>query len=220
VTITHEPSAAPTRYVLRVPRSWWHLDLDPATRDASIRRRIEEQVTGAEGLSREQVDTLIRTTRRTAREAHAQGALQASGMLRILGSGEDVLVLSATLVLLRISVPEDQSEDLADLLIAAGMQVGADAEGSGLPPGDVELLEMPHLGAVGRITRVEDVDTKGQPVRTAVRYTLVPVPETRDYLVLACSTPNVALAERFYEVFDAIAESLRLQDTDTEDNRK
>lgn len=210
--VAEETPAAPTHYTLRLPDSWWHLDLDPATRDASIRRRIESQAKDVSQLSRERVDALIRTTRRTAREAYAQGALQASGMLRVLPRGDDALVLSATMVLLRVGVPEGEPEDLADLLIAAGMQVGADAEGSGLPPGEVELLELPHVGAVGRITRIEDVDHKGKPVRTAVRHTLVPVPDTRDYLVLACSTPNVELAEQFHEVFDAIAESLCFED--------
>lgn len=210
----------PTHYSLRLPDSWWHLDLDPATRDASIRRRVEAQAEGTPQLSREQVDTLVRTTRRTAREAYAQGALQASGMLRFLSRGTGVLVLSATMVLLRIGVPEEESADLADLLLSAGVQAGADAEGSGLPPGEVELLELPHLGPVGRITRIEDVDHRGTPVRTAVRHTLVPVPGSRDYLVLACSTPNVDLAEQFHEVFDAIAESLRFGDSGTRDDGK
>ncbi|MFF8373611.1 hypothetical protein ACF05W_33030 [Streptomyces lydicus] len=77
--VTERPEGAPAGYTLRFPDSWWQLDLDPSTRDASIRRRIEDQVKQAPQLSREQVDALIRTTRRTAREAHAQGALRASG---------------------------------------------------------------------------------------------------------------------------------------------
>ncbi|MBC9727532.1 hypothetical protein [Streptomyces sp. TRM68367] len=210
--VTEGPEAAPAGYSLRFPDSWWHLDLDPNTRDASIRRRIESQVKQAPQLTREQVDRLIRSTRRTAREAHAQGALRASGMLRILRAGSGPLVLSATTVVLRISVPEDQAEDLADLVVAAGMQLGTETEGSGLPPGEVELVELPHVGAAGRITRIEDVDYQGTPVPTAVRHTLIPVPNSRDYLVLASSTPNVDLAEQFYEVFDAIAESLRFEE--------
>ncbi|MFE3886679.1 hypothetical protein ACFXPQ_27870 [Streptomyces lydicus] len=210
--VTERPEGAPAGYQLRFPDSWWHLDLDPSTRDASIRRRIESQVKKAPQLTREQVDGLIRTTRRTAREAHAQGALRASGMLRILKAGSGPLVLSATTVVLRMSVPEDQSEDLADLVVAAGMQLGTEAEGTGLPPGEVELVELPHVGAAGRISRIEEVDHQGTPVPTAVRHTLIPVPNSRDYLVLASSTPNVDLAEQFYEVFDAIAESFRFED--------
>lgn len=210
--VTEQPAGAPAGYTLRFPDSWWHLDLDPSTRDASIRRRIESQVKQAPQLSREQVDALIRSTRRTAREAHAQGALRASGMLRILRAGSGPLVLSATTVVLRISVPEDQSEDLADLVMAAGMQLGTAAEGTGLPPGEVELVDLPHVGAAGRISRIEDVDHRGTPVPTAVRHTLIPVPNSRDYLVLASSTPNVDLADQFYDVFDAIAESFRFED--------
>ncbi len=207
---TEQPeAAAPAEYSLRFPDSWWHLDLDPSTRDASIRRRIEAQVEKSPQLTRERVDGLIRDTRRIAREAHAQGALRASGMIRILRAGSEPLVLSATTVVLRITVPEGESEDLADLVMAAGVQLGTEAEGTGLPPGEVELVELPHAGAAGRISRVEDVDYQGKRVPTAVRHTLVPVPHTHDYLVIASSTPNVDLAEQFYEVFDAIAESLR-----------
>ncbi|WP_328688627.1 hypothetical protein OG879_18205 [Streptomyces caniferus] len=216
---TEQPeAAAPAEYSLRFPDSWWHLDLDPSTRDASIRRRIEAQVEKAPQLTREQLDGLIRSTRRIAREAHAQGALRASGMIRILRAGGGPLVLSATAVVLRISIPEGQSEDLADLVMAAGVQLGTDAESSGLPPGEVELVELPHVGVAGRISRIEDIDHHGKRVPTAVRHTLVPVPNSHDYLVLACSTPNVDLAEQFYEVFDAIAESLRFGDqADTTD---
>lgn len=210
--VTERSGAAPAGYTLRFPDSWWHLDLDPSTRDVSIRRRIESEVKKVPQLSREQVDELVRSTRRTAREAHARGALRASGMLRILRAGSGPLVLSATTVVLRMSVPDDQSEDLADLVVAAGMQLGTEAEGSGLPPGEVELVELPQIGPVGRITKIEEVDYRGTPVATAMRHTLIPVPGSRDYLVLASSTPNVDLADQFYEVFDAIAESFRFED--------
>lgn len=208
---TEQPEGAPAGYQLRFPDSWWHLDLDPNTRDASIRRRIESQAEQVPQLSREQLDELIRSTRSTAREAYSRGALQASGMIRFLKAGNRPLVLSATTVVLRISIPEEQSEDLADIVVAAGMQLGTEAEGTGLPPGEVELVELP-VGAAGRITRVEEVDYRGKRVPTAVRHTLIPVPNSRDYLVLSSSTPNVDLAEQFHEVFDAIAESFRFDD--------
>ncbi|MYW64295.1 hypothetical protein GTY65_09440 [Streptomyces sp. SID8379] len=205
------PPGAPAGYRLKFPGSWWHLDLDPSTRDASIRRKIEDQVKNAP-LSRERVDDLIRDTRRTARDAYAQGALQAAGMLRVLNTGDGALVLSATTIVLRVSVPEEQSEDLAELIVAAALQVGADAEGTGLPVGEVEMVDLPQVGPVGRITRIEEVETKGKRIPTVMRHVLIPVPNSREYLVLANSTTNVHLAEQFHDVFDAIAESFRFDD--------
>ncbi|MFD7298887.1 hypothetical protein ACFV9W_36880 [Streptomyces sp. NPDC059897] len=213
--VTERPPGAPAGYRLKFPGSWWHLDLDPNTRDASIRRKVEAQVKNVPGLSREQVDTLVRDTRRTARDAYAQGALQASGMLRVLNYSDGPVVLSATTIVLRVSVPEDQSEDLADLVIAAAMQLGNEAEGSGLPVGEVEMVDLPMVGPAGRVTRIEEVDLKGRRVPTAMRHTLIPVPNSRDYLVLACSTTSMNLAEQFYEVFDAIADSFHFEDPPT-----
>lgn len=161
--VTERPEGAPAGYQLRFPDSWWHLDLDPSTRDASIRRRIESQVKKAPQLSREQVDELIRSTRRTAREAHAQGALRASGMLRILKAGSGPLVLSATTVVLRISVPEDQSEDLADLVVAAGMQLGTAAEGTGLPPARWSWWNCPRSERPGGSPGSRTWTTRGRP---------------------------------------------------------
>ena len=43
-------------------------------------------------------------------------------------------------------------------------------------------------------------------------HTLFPIPGRREYLVLTSSTPNVELKEQFFEVFDAVAETLRFVD--------
>lgn len=203
----------PVHYKLRFPGSWWYLDLDPNTRDASIRRRIEHQAKAAPRLSREKLDGLIRETRRTAREAHARGALQAAGMVAFPG-GESLL--SATSVLVRMPVPEDQSADLGDVLAGAGLIPGGGQAGGG-PRRKVDLLERPGFGPAGRIASVEDIDVKGTPVRTALLHTFFPLPGRREYLVLTSSTPNVALKDQFFDVFDAIAETLRFVDPDDTD---
>lgn len=211
--VTDRTPGAPAHYKLRFPGSWWYLDLDPNTRDASIRRRIEHQAKTAPQLSREKLDGLIRETRRAAREAHARGALQAAGMVAFPGG--DAL-LSATSVLVRLPVPEDQSADLADVLVGAGL-TATGPQGSGNPPREVDLLELPGAGPAGRIASVEDIDVKGTPVRTAVLHTLFPIPGRREYLVLTSSTPNVELKDQFFEVFDAIAGTLRFVDAGSGD---
>lgn len=209
--VTEGPPAAPTRYTLRIPSTWWYLDLDPATRDASIRRRILSQVHEGTGLTREQIDGLVRRTRHTAREAHARGALQAAGTVRFPGRG---MLLSATCVVVRIPVPEDESADLADVVLSAGVHVGGRREG-GNPPGSVEFTELEHAGPAGRIALVEDVDHRGTSLRTALLHTLVPIPHSRDYLVLSGSTPNVELKDQFFAIFDAIADTLRFEEAST-----
>ncbi|MFC8130110.1 hypothetical protein [Streptomyces sp. NPDC057302] len=217
--VTDRATGAPAHYKLRYPGSWWYLDLDPSSRDASIRRRIEHQAKGFPQLSRERLDGLIRDTRRTAREAYSRGALQAAGMVRFPGGDA---MLSATSVVLRMPVPEDQSADLAEVLFGAGMQAGA-PQSSGYPPREVELLELPGVGPVGRIASVEDIDHKGTPVRTALLHTLFPIPDRREYLLVSSSTPNVELKDQFFEVFDAIAGTLRfveIKDKRTYENGK
>ncbi|MFE4017347.1 hypothetical protein ACFXPZ_07970 [Streptomyces sp. NPDC059101] len=211
--VTDRTPGAPAHYKLRYPGSWWYLDLDPSTRDASIRRRIEHQARGVPQLSRERLDGLIRTTRHTAREAHARGALQAAGMVAFPGGDS---MLSATSVVVRMPVPDDQSADLAEVLFGAGMQADG-PQSSGYPPREVELLELPEVGPVGRIASIEDIDYKGTPVRTALLHTLFPIPGRREYLVVSSSTPNVELKDQFFEVFDAIAGTLRFVQVKSKD---
>lgn len=48
-------------------------------------------------------------------------------------------------------------------------------------------------------------------VRTALMHTVVPVPNSRDFLVVSSSTPNLSLVDAFFDVFDAISGTVRFQ---------
>jgi hypothetical protein len=207
------PSGAPARYTLKYPARWAHLDLDPNTRDASIRRRIEEQAERAgPEVSREQVDSLIREVRKSAREAYAQGALQVGYLLVFLPDGS---TLNATAMVLRTRIPEGEPNDLAQMMLAGGVRNNRTTVGRGSELHRVEIMELPEVGSVGRMTSVEDFDYSGQAtVRSAVHQVLIPVPSSRDLMVLASTTPNLPLAEKFFEVFDAIAESFRFHEAE------
>lgn len=210
----------PSRYALRFPSSWWHLDLDPHTRDAAIRRRVEASVaearaagtpgeSGAPETDREQVDALVRMARRTAREAHAQGALQAAGLFQFLSDGS---TLSATTVVARTTAPEGASTDLTELLVPVALRNAKNPLGRDAAASSTEIVTLSHAGSAGRVTAVEDIDYYGRAtVRTAVRHTVVPVPESRDFLVISSSTPNLGLMNEFFEVFDVISDSLAFQ---------
>lgn len=208
------PSGAPARYSLRYPSTWSHLDLDPHTRDAAIRRGIEEQAEGTKA-ERDQVDALIRDTRKSAREAYAHGALQVGHLLAFLGDGS---TLSATAMVLRTRIPDDQPTDLTQQMLAAGVQINRTSPGRGTDLNRVEIMELPEVGSVGRMTSLEDFDYYGKAtVRTAVHQVVIPVPSSRDLMVLASTTPNIALAEKFFPVFDAIAGTFRFHDAEVPD---
>jgi hypothetical protein len=42
-------------------------------------------------------------------------------------------------------------------------------------------------------------------------HTVVPVPHSRDFLVVSSSTPNIGLTDAFFDVFDAISGTVRFQ---------
>ncbi|MGW1000252.1 hypothetical protein [Streptomyces sp. NPDC002520] len=199
-------AAAPQNFTMAYPPSWWKLDLDSNTRDAAIRRAIEAQAEG-HGVDREWVDTVVRTTRKSAREAAAQGALQLAGMLQFTESGA---TLSATTVVLRVPVPEGASTDLSELLLPVALKNADNPMGKGTRANKVDMLELPEVGTVGRATAIEDIDYWGRgTVRTALMHTIVPVPHSRDFVVISSSTPNLSLLDAFFDVFDAISGTLR-----------
>ncbi|MEU6845329.1 hypothetical protein ABZ930_25970 [Streptomyces sp. NPDC046716] len=207
--VGERPPGAPARYTLRYPSSWSHLDLDPNTRDVAIRRRVEEQAEGVD-VDRETMDTLIRDTRRSAREAFAQGALQVGYLLGFLQDGS---TLNATAMVLRTSIPDGEPTDLTQMMLAAGVRNSRTSVGRHSELNRVEIMELPEVGSVGRMTSLEDFDYFGQAtVRTAVHQVVIPVPKSRDLMVLAGTTPNITLADRFFDVFDAVAETFRFHD--------
>lgn len=199
-------ATAPRQFTLSYPDSWWTLDLDSATRDAAIRRKIEAQAQG-DDVDRDLLDHLVRATRKTAREAHAQGALQVAGMIQFTQSGA---VLSATALVMRVTPPEDSSTDLAELLIPVALKNADNPMGRGTRANRVEMVELAEVGPAGRATSIEDIDYWGRgTVRTAAMHTIVPVPHSRDFLVVSCLTPNLSLVDALFDLFDAISGTLR-----------
>ncbi|MFK0044029.1 hypothetical protein ACIQU4_07960 [Streptomyces sp. NPDC090741] len=204
---TAAPAAAPERYTLRIPDSWWHLELGSSSLDVTIRRLIEAQAYGNEAVGREELDALVRTTRKIAREAAARGALQAAGMVQFTDSGSS---LSATTVVLRVNTPEDSSADLAELMIPVAMKNANNPLGRGTEANTAAVIDLPGVGPAGRVTVIEDLDYSGRgTVRTAIMHTVVPLPNTRDFLVISSATPNLSLLTEFFDVFDAISGTLR-----------
>ncbi|MEV0117331.1 hypothetical protein AB0H77_29525 [Streptomyces sp. NPDC050844] len=198
----------PRHFTLRYPDSWWKLDLDTRTRDAAIRRAIADQVKGAT-VDRAKLEAAVRGARKSAREAHARGALQVAGMLMFTDGGES---LSAMTVVTRVTVPPEESMDLAALMLPVALQNASNPLGKGTAANTSEIITIPELGSAGRVTQIEDIDYYDRAtVRTALMHTVVPVPHSRELLVVSCTTPNLSLVDSFFDVFDAISSTLRFQ---------
>ncbi|MER6996814.1 hypothetical protein [Streptomyces sp. NPDC000410] len=205
---TAPPAAAPRHFTIRYPDSWWKLDLNSRTRDADIRRGIQAQAEGLQ-VERTMVDTMIRSARKSAREAHARGAVQAAGMMEYTDSAE---VLTATTIVMRVLTPEDHSSDLSELMVPVALKNARNPLGKGTAANTAEVIELPGIGSAGRVTQIEDIDFWGRgTVRTALMHTVVPVPHSRDFLVVSSFTPNLSLVDAFFDVFDAISGTLRFQ---------
>jgi hypothetical protein len=192
-------------YYLRFPTTWWNLDLDPSTRDATIKRRILADV-DERTVGRTAVDSMIREARRAARQAHALGALQLAGMFDFTDDGG---TLMATTAVHRLITPPDTDVDLPELMVAYAVR-NARLPLSKSSPGTADIVDLPYAGSAGRVTYVEDVELYGKGwSRMAVMVTVVKVPGGDDLLVIASTTPNLRLVEAFYQVFGAIAATLR-----------
>ncbi|MFG2297772.1 hypothetical protein [Streptomyces sp. NPDC048603] len=201
-------SAAPRRFTLRYPDSWWKLDLDPRTRDAAIRRAVDDQIKGLQA-DRARVEAAVRDARKVARDAHARGALQTAGMIVFTDSGESLV---ANALVMRVSPPPGHSSDLQELMLPVALENAKNPLGKGTSAHRAEIIEVPELGAVGRVTQIQDIDYHDRgTVRTALMHTMVPVPHSRDLLCVSCSTPNLSLVDAFFDVFDAISSTLRFQ---------
>lgn len=182
---------------LILPPAWFELDLEPSRRRASIDQMVAERTGSADRTAF--TDDLALLLERHAAEAYERGAVRASMFSQELG-GEHV---AAALMVLVVpgqgdtDGPADDGRTLAWGLAGALRQEGA-TEVRRLPAGPAVRVRRRLLSAIpgGKEVPVE-----------SVQY-FVPFPDGDHLVLLNFSTPNLALADAFAEVFDAMAETL------------
>ncbi|ANW20431.1 hypothetical protein [Streptomyces clavuligerus] len=216
-TVGTAAAAAPRHFTMDLPDAWWTFDLDPGTRDASVRRYVEEQARGRP-VGRALLDRVVRMAHGAVRDAAARRALRAAGLVMFLPEGS---LLFATTVVTRVAPPADPSADLAELLLPVLRR--NEHDGAHEDPGAdrrvtrIATPVLPGLGPVGRVIGIEDVQLGcpdadcglGESIPMALMHTVVPVPHSREFLVISSATPNLSLTEEFHELFAAIGGSLR-----------
>lgn len=189
-------------FSIRVPESWFELDVRPATRDGNITLLVEQRVREVPELW-EHRGELVRLLRRQARDAWESGAVYCACFALVL----DDSVVPGSITVSVIPPPP------------AG--AGADAIAEQLPTRDAAedgdrwmSRSMVDLEGIGRVPRSQGVTDVRLPdgsgwIRMIVMQTFIPLDSQRLILVGAAS-PAIDLAEPLLELFDAVTGTLVL----------
>lgn len=199
-------------YTITVPETWFELDLEPATREASIRRLVEERVRGNDTMW-EQRHAIEKLLGEQARAAHESGATYCATFSIPTDEGPITGTVTVSL-LMDPAYDENESSVLQDVLRS-------------VPPTGGELDPYTEVG-VADVGGVECVRSKGIEdapigdghfVRNVSMLTVVPVPEHHRLFLVACSSPVITLHEQLLDLFDAVTGTFRVVRLDPEQVR-
>jgi hypothetical protein len=184
------------------PASWIDLDLDPATRAESIDRLLDERAAaGGIDVDPAQRAELAGLLERTAADAQAKGGIFASVFSDVF-EGRPV---SATLI---VSLVAGEGGEPGEEVDRAGL--AADLREVLADGAQSEVVQLPAGPAVRTRGHIEvPVGPAGSRTFTveSIQY-FVPLPGATHLVLLSFSTPILALADAFAELFDAIAGTL------------
>jgi len=199
VTASPRAQTGPVGVRFALPAAWYELDLDPATRAASLAHLVRRRLGGgsdpdAVAARRE----LTARLRRSARAAAEGGSTYAALCDHVVAG----VPLSASLLVALLPVPRHgplTPAGLVSLLTATRAAGAVDPAGAPSRP-PVRVVELP-AGVAARVRSTEPVEG----TRTLQVQYLLPVPGATRVAVLTFATPNVAYGEPFEELFDAVA---------------
>ncbi|ATL29710.1 hypothetical protein [Streptomyces formicae] len=194
---------------LSVPDSWWEFDIRPEGREATIRALVADRVRGTPELAPYRAD-LTSMLRKMAKEAHDSGAVYLGCMAENL----EAVPLTATVTVSVIGAKDKQGATLSTdpRAIAESLRtLTPRREGDSWRT--VTTVELPEAGLAARTVGVEDVPVApgdSRTLRMALTQTYIPVPGTKDQVVLvAGASPVLDLAEAFHDIFDAVTSTFR-----------
>jgi hypothetical protein len=188
---------------LAVPDEWVTPDLDrlPADRRADLVVAVERLVADVPDL-RDDAVALVEVAEAVIADAEQNDALVAAVGFAIL---EGVVV---ALSVAAYGIPGDAPPDVAEL--ADDLRVPHERDLNGR---EVDVVDLPAGPAV-RVHAISegapDVDGRTTVVEAVDHF--IPVPGRSDMLLLAGSTPSVAIGDVLLPVFDEIAATVRFAD--------
>jgi hypothetical protein len=178
------------------------LDVDPATSANSIRRLVDERVGSDPRVAapRAQFTGMLQ---QAVANAARNGAVMAFVYADVFGDAP----VGASLLAF-VTGAEDKVMKDGDIDLDALHDLVRGSSGTGETVVDSSVVDLPAGRAV-RVRRRTTAVVLGRAVPTEVVQYFVPVPGRRNTVTLNFSTPSVALADAFSELFAAMAETLQ-----------
>ena len=186
-------------FSLRVPASWFELELRPERRDNAVKDLVNARVSEIPELFDHRTD-ITRVMRRFARSAWDSGARYAAAF----ASPADDTTVTGCITVTHIPFPGGSAD--ADPVSTIFERISESSTG----PGDdtwtrVSLVEIGDLGTCPRTYGIEDVqapDGRGA-LRTVTMQTFVPT-KGGNLLLISAGSPDLDLADELLELFDAV----------------
>jgi hypothetical protein len=202
-----ESPAATGRLSIVTPASWRRLDLDPRTRDRSLREMVKRALGADDRLARLRHEAVV-AYRRVVADAVDRGAF----LLAMVSTVVDGTPLFASLQAFLVPGVTAPGDSLAATVAGMGPVLSGPGDHQRVvETGPVEL----RLGPAHRVRALVGSGVHGRDGGEAavdvVRF-FVPLAGGAHLLVLAFSTPILDLGDVFAELFDQMALSARWLD--------
>ena len=185
-------------YVVRVPDSWYEIDVHPATRDDAIRVLVEDRVRGNDDLWRER-RSIITFLRQQAAAAWEAGATYCASFATPTDDGP--VTGSVVISLVRAPAGSSEEDDLTEHLASLFTPVPKGSHEYD-PWTSVGTIDLPGIGPCARSFGVADVELDGGFIRNVFMQTAVPVPGFNKVFLISASSPVVPLAQPLLDLVD------------------
>jgi hypothetical protein len=195
-------------FALRVPSSWFELDLVPSTRNASINSLVEERLKGVPEMLPHRA-TIVRLLRGAARDAWASGARYCACLVDPTDEGPVSASVTVSVVTGPLGVRPGDPAYAEALRAPLHPKLATSAEDTWR---DVAAVDVPGATRGVRAWGVVDVEIPEDAgwVRVVQMLQFAPVPDANRVVLVTCTSPVLSLTEALLDVFDAICGTLRL----------
>lgn len=194
----------PLRIAMATPTNWFNLDLS-ANAMTSARKLVESLVAGQPNTDQKLKLQMIGTLQSQVRKARSQGGVLAAFWSLGLGGHAIGASVIAAVAPLGPDVPLTDDGGV-DLTVAVAAVSSKQAPGGVLV--GTSTVDLP-VGPAIRVHKRQVAEAMGSKHDTEVVQYFLQVPGERRLVVLTFSTPTLELAEALFELFDAMAASLR-----------